>query len=199
MFVPSLAAIRSVAAAVAKNIICRNGRTNRSVPRSGARRFLTRTQCPQALHHEAHDTAHCPDESVANGADDLPLELQKICDLRNVSIYWFWEGGIVLRRGDERNGYQAEEIAGSATEDRSLVPKGKLARQGSPADLNFPFADNPPGAPEGHRRLAVYGSRRRNDFTNLGAPGRDRAITRSSSLRWTPRLRQPVKPLFAVR
>jgi hypothetical protein len=42
--------------------------------------------------------------------DELSVELQKIYDSEiNISIGWLWDGGIVLRLGDELNGYEAEE------------------------------------------------------------------------------------------
>jgi hypothetical protein len=42
--------------------------------------------------------------------DDLSIELQKIYDSEiNISIAWLWDGGIVVRLGDELNGYKAEE------------------------------------------------------------------------------------------
>jgi hypothetical protein len=40
----------------------------------------------------------------------LEKELQKIYDSEiNVSISWFWDGGIDVKLGDEMNGYVAEE------------------------------------------------------------------------------------------
>jgi hypothetical protein len=42
--------------------------------------------------------------------DELSIELQKIYDSEiNISIGWLWDGGIVVRLGDELNGYEAEE------------------------------------------------------------------------------------------
>jgi hypothetical protein len=42
--------------------------------------------------------------------DVLSVELQKIYDPEiNISTGWLWDGGIVVRLGDERNGYKAEE------------------------------------------------------------------------------------------
>ena len=50
-------------------------------------------------------------------AGDLVTELQQIYDSEiNVRISWFWDGGFEVRLGDERNGYEAEEIVSSASE-----------------------------------------------------------------------------------
>jgi len=47
---------------------------------------------------------------VAPSNADLAVELQKIYDSEiNISIGWFWDGGITLRLGDEMNGFPAEE------------------------------------------------------------------------------------------
>ena len=45
---------------------------------------------------------------------DLADELQKIYDSEiNVTISWFWDGGIDVRLGDEMNGFVAEETVKS--------------------------------------------------------------------------------------
>jgi len=45
---------------------------------------------------------------VAPSNADLAVELQKIYDSEiNISIGWFWDGGITLRLGDEMNGFPA--------------------------------------------------------------------------------------------
>jgi len=48
---------------------------------------------------------------------DLAEELQKIYDSEiNLSIGWFWDGGINVRLGDDTNGYLAEETVPSVDE-----------------------------------------------------------------------------------
>jgi hypothetical protein len=48
------------------------------------------------------------------GGFDLALELEKIYDSEiNISIGWFWDGGITVRLGDEIGGYIAEEAVES--------------------------------------------------------------------------------------
>ena len=61
-----------------------------------------------------------PKLGMANSASDLALELQKIYDSEiNVSISWFWDGGITLRLGDEMSGYVAEETVGAVA---AIIP-----------------------------------------------------------------------------
>jgi hypothetical protein len=49
--------------------------------------------------------------------DDLAIEFQGIYDSEiNLSIHWLWDGGIIVRLGDEINGYQAVEHISSAGE-----------------------------------------------------------------------------------
>ena len=48
--------------------------------------------------------------AIDNAAPDLAVELQKIYDSEiNVRIGWFWDGGIEIRLGDDKNGYLADE------------------------------------------------------------------------------------------
>ena len=51
---------------------------------------------------------------------DLATELQQIYDSEiNIRISWFWDAGIEVRLGDERNGFLAEESVRSTAE---IVP-----------------------------------------------------------------------------
>jgi len=45
---------------------------------------------------------------MTGDVEELEQELQKIYDSEiNISIGWFWDGGITLRLGDEMNGFPA--------------------------------------------------------------------------------------------
>lgn len=56
---------------------------------------------------------------------DLASELQKIYDSEiNVTISWFWDGGIDVRLGDQRNGFKAEQNVASMED---IVPWLQLA------------------------------------------------------------------------
>ena len=50
----------------------------------------------------------------------MQAELQKIYDSEiNVSISWFWDGGIDLKLGDDMNGYSAESNVATI---REVIP-----------------------------------------------------------------------------
>lgn len=75
---------------------------------------------------------------MPSDGEDLALELQKIYDSEiNISIGWFWDGGITLRLGDEMNGFSARRRPSdqwpifshmAAGSHRTLLPDFRLRR-----------------------------------------------------------------------